>query len=76
MTNLGQLSFNTTNIDVSVVRTTAKSPTNGQPAYQFSSARTQDIPASIAGTAISTKTPSPITATHSLPSGISPSKAN
>ena len=50
MTNLGQLSFNTTNIDVSVVRTTANSFTNGQPAYQFPSARTQDIPASIAGT--------------------------
>lgn len=50
MTNLGQLSFNTTNIDVSVVRTTANSLTNGQPAYQFASARTQDIPASIAGT--------------------------
>ena len=41
MTNLGQLSFNTTNIDVSVVRTTANSFINGQPAYQFPSARTQ-----------------------------------
>jgi len=50
MTNLGQLSFNTTNIDVSVVRTTANSFTNGQPAYQFPSARTQDAPAAIAGT--------------------------
>ena len=50
MTNLGQLSFNTTNIDVSVVRTTANSFTNGQPAYQFPSARTQDVPAGIAGT--------------------------
>jgi hypothetical protein len=50
MTNLGQLSFNTTNIDVSVVRTTANSFTNGQPAYQFPGARTQDVPASIAGT--------------------------
>jgi len=50
MTNLGQLSFNTTNIDVSVVRTTANSFTNGQPAYQFPSARTVDNPASIAGT--------------------------
>ena len=29
MTNLGQLSFNTTNIDVSVVRTTANSITSG-----------------------------------------------
>ena len=50
MTNLGQLSFNTTNIDVSVVRTTANSFTNGQPAYQFPSARTPDNPAIIAGT--------------------------
>src|SRR5258708_15911917 len=50
MTNLGQLSFNTTNIDVSVVRTTANSFTNGQPAYQFPSVRTPTNPASIAGT--------------------------
>jgi len=50
MTNLGQLSFNTTNIDVSVVRTTANSFANGQPAYQFPSARTRDNPAQIAGT--------------------------
>ncbi|HKN74426.1 MAG TPA: TonB-dependent receptor [Candidatus Acidoferrum sp.] len=50
MTNLGQLSFNTTNIDVSVVRTTANSFTNGQPAYQFPEARTADDPATIAGT--------------------------
>ena len=50
MTNLGQLSFNTTNIDVSVVRTTANSFANGQPAYQFPSVRTPDNPAQIAGT--------------------------
>jgi hypothetical protein len=50
MTNLGQLSFNTTNIDVSVVRTTANSFTSGQPAYQFPSARTADDPSTIAGT--------------------------
>jgi Carboxypeptidase regulatory-like domain len=50
MTNLGQLSFNTTNIDVSVVRTTANSFTNGQSAYQFPSVRTPANPASIAGT--------------------------
>jgi Carboxypeptidase regulatory-like domain len=50
MTNLGQLSFNTTNIDVSVVRTTANSTGNGQPAFQFPSARTLDNPAAIAGT--------------------------
>jgi hypothetical protein len=50
MTNLGQLSFNTTNIDVSVVRTTANSFANGVPAYQFPSVRTPDNPAIIAGT--------------------------
>jgi hypothetical protein len=50
MTNLGQLSFNTTNIDVSVVRTTANSFTNNQPAYQFPSVRTPDNPLSVAGT--------------------------
>lgn len=50
MTNLGQLSFNTTNIDVSVVRTTANSLTNGRPTYQFPSVRTPDNPAQIAGT--------------------------
>ena len=50
MANLGQLSFNTTNIDVSVVRTTANAATSGQPAYQFPSVRTQDAPATITGT--------------------------
>jgi hypothetical protein len=51
MTNLGQLSFNTTNIDVSVVRTTFNAnPTTGQPTYQFPSVRTADIPLSVAGT--------------------------
>jgi hypothetical protein len=50
MTNLGQLSFNTTNIHVSVVRTTANSVQNGQPAYEFPSARTADDPLTIAGT--------------------------
>jgi hypothetical protein len=50
MTNLGQLSFNTTNIDVSVVRTTANSLANGRPTYQFPNARTQDAPAAVAGT--------------------------
>jgi hypothetical protein len=50
MTNLGQLSFNTTNIDASVVRTTANSFTGGQPAYQFPSVRTPANPAFIAGT--------------------------
>jgi hypothetical protein len=51
MTNLGQLSFNTTNIDVAVVRTTPNpNPTTGAPTYQFPSARTPDNPALIAGT--------------------------
>jgi len=51
MTSLGQLSFNTTNIDVSVVRTTANSLLpNGQPAYQFPLVRTQDSLLTIAGT--------------------------
>jgi hypothetical protein len=51
MTNLGQLSFNTTNIDVSVVRTTFNAdPTTGLPTYQFPNVRTPDVPVSIAGT--------------------------
>jgi hypothetical protein len=51
MTNLGQLSFNTTNIDVSVVRTTFNpNPQTGAPTYQFPSARTPDNPLLIAGT--------------------------
>ncbi len=50
MTNLGQLSFNTTNISVAVVRTTANSVTNGQPAYQFPAVRTPDNPLTSAGT--------------------------
>jgi hypothetical protein len=51
MTNLGQLSFNTTNIDVAVVRTTSNAdPNTGQPTYQFPSVRTPDDPLTIAGT--------------------------
>jgi hypothetical protein len=50
MTNLGQLSFNTTNISVAVVRTTANAVQSGQPAYQFPSVRTPDNPLTIAGT--------------------------
>jgi hypothetical protein len=51
MTNLGQLSFNTTNIDVSVVRTTFNpNPTTNAPTYQFPSVRTPDNPLLIAGT--------------------------
>jgi len=45
MTNLGQLSFNTTNIDVSVVRTTFNpDPKTSAPTYQFPSARTPNNP--------------------------------
>ena len=50
MTNLGQLSFNTTNIDVAVVRTTPNSILNGLPAFQFPNVRTPDDPLTIAGT--------------------------
>ncbi len=51
MTNLGQLSFNTTNIDVSVVRTTFNpDPKTSAPTYQFPSARTPNNPLLIAGT--------------------------
>jgi hypothetical protein len=52
MTNLGQLSFNPTNIHVSVVRTTGDSVQNGQPAYEFPSVRTADDPLIIAGTSV------------------------
>jgi hypothetical protein len=51
MTNLGQLSFNTTNISVATVRTTLNpDPNTKQPTYQFPSVRTPDDPLTIAGT--------------------------
>jgi len=51
MTNLGQLSFNTTNISVATVRTTVnQDPATGQPTYQFPNVRTLDNPLTIAGT--------------------------
>ena len=50
MTNLGQLSFNTTNISVGVVRTTANAVQGGQAAYQFPNATTPINPLAIAGT--------------------------
>lgn len=51
MTNLGQLSFNTTNIHVSVVRTTFNQQTvAGEPSYQFPSVRTANDPLTVAGT--------------------------
>jgi hypothetical protein len=50
MTNLGQLSFNTTNISVGVVRTTPNAVNNGQAVYQFPDVTTPISPLSIAGT--------------------------
>jgi hypothetical protein len=51
MTNLGQLSFNTTNIAVAAVRTTANGlSASGLPLYQFPNVRTPDDPMAIAGT--------------------------
>ena len=50
MTNLGQLSFNTTNISVGVVRTTANSVQGGRAAYQFPNITTPINPLAIAGT--------------------------
>ena len=50
MTNLGQLSFNTTNIDVAVVRTSFNPNANGSPTYQFPSVQTVNNPLNIAGT--------------------------
>jgi hypothetical protein len=50
MTNLGQLSFNTTNIDVAVVRTSFNPDPNGNPTYQFPSVQTINNPLNIAGT--------------------------
>lgn len=50
MTNLGQLSFNTTNISVGVVRTTANGVQNSQPVYQFPNVRIPINPLTIAGT--------------------------
>ena len=50
ITNLGQLSFNTTNINVSVVRTTPNAIVNGKPQFQFPSVSIPDNPLTIAGT--------------------------
>jgi hypothetical protein len=50
MTNLGQLSFNTTNISVGVVRTTANAVQNGQPVYQFPNVTIPVNPLTFAGT--------------------------
>ena len=50
MTSLGQLSFDTTNINVGIVRTTANLLPNGRPAFQFPAVRTPDDPLLIAGT--------------------------
>jgi hypothetical protein len=50
MTSLGQLSFNTTNINVGVVRTTSNQLPNGQPAFQFPAVGLIPTPATAAGT--------------------------
>lgn len=50
MTNLGQLSFNTTNISVGVVRTTPNAVQNGQAAYQFPNVTIPVDPLTFAGT--------------------------
>lgn len=50
MTSLGQLSFNTTNINVGIVRTTPNQLVNGQPAFQLPAVRTAPDPLLIAGT--------------------------
>jgi hypothetical protein len=50
MTSLGQLSFNTTNINVGIVRTTQNQLPNGQPSYQFPSVGRSDNPLLLAGT--------------------------
>jgi Carboxypeptidase regulatory-like domain len=52
MTNLGQLSFNTTNIAVAVVRTAANGlSSTGQPLFQFPNVGTPANPLAIAGSA-------------------------
>jgi hypothetical protein len=50
MTSLGQLSFNTTNINVGIVRTTSNLGPSGQPAFQFPNVATANNPLLIAGT--------------------------
>jgi hypothetical protein len=50
MTSLGQLSFNTTNINVGVVTTTANLLPNGQAAFQFPNVAAPLTPAQVAGT--------------------------
>ncbi len=50
MTSLGQLSFNTTNINVGVVQTTSNLQANGQPAFQFPYVKASQTAAESAGT--------------------------
>jgi hypothetical protein len=50
MTSLGQLSFNTTNINVGIVRTASNLQANGQPAFVFPNVTAALAPADIAGT--------------------------
>lgn len=50
MTSLGQLSFDTTNINVGIVQTTANQLPNGQPAFRFPAVGAPVIPSLVAGT--------------------------
>jgi hypothetical protein len=50
MTSLGQLSFNTTNINVGIVQTTFNLLPDGQPAFRFPSVQTPQTPSLVAGT--------------------------
>jgi Carboxypeptidase regulatory-like domain len=50
MTSLGQLSFNTTNIAVAVVRTSQNQQANGQPSFAFPAVRGAESPIDVAGT--------------------------
>ncbi|HEY1947342.1 MAG TPA: TonB-dependent receptor [Bryobacteraceae bacterium] len=50
MTSLGQLSFNTTNINQGIVQTSANQLSNGVPAFQFPAVAAPTTPAQVAGT--------------------------
>lgn len=50
MTSLGQLSFDTTNINVGIVQTTANQLPSGNPAFQFPAVGAPTTPALVAGT--------------------------
>ena len=50
MTSLGQLSFDTTNINVGIVQTTANQLPSGEPAFRFPAVGAPVIPSLVAGT--------------------------